>query len=307
MPRPRRSAALVVLALAVSGGACSSSSDGRSAGTTSSSGGSTTSTAAPTTSTSVDVDALVPPGRPADAAALVSLVAPAERTLHDAAATEADVAAAALAQQVAYRTLGDHPEWDAEVRAGLPAERHAELDRHVRARRELRALGGAPRTTLPAWRIVAPVPLDELQRDYVEAGAAFGIPWTYLAAINLVETGMGRIRGTSEAGAQGPMQFLPATWAAYGAGGDVNDSHDAIFGAARLLAADGGTTDIEKAVFQYNHSDHYVAAVSEYAALMAADPLALRALHRWGVYYRTVNGDVPLPVGYAQTTPIPAP
>ena len=44
----------------------------------------------------------------------------------------------------------------------------------------------------------------------------FGIDWTYLASIHLVETRMGRIRGTSVAGAQGPMQFIPATWASYG-------------------------------------------------------------------------------------------
>ncbi len=36
------------------------------------------------------------------------------------------------------------------------------------------------------------------------------MPWYYLAAINLIETRMGRIDGLSTAGAQGPMQFLPA-------------------------------------------------------------------------------------------------
>ena len=79
---------------------------------------------------------------------------------------------------------------------------------------------------------------------YRAAEAEFGIPWKYLAAINLVETGIGRIRGTSIAGAQGPMQFMPATWEAYGGGGDINDTHDAIRGAARYLAANNGANDI---------------------------------------------------------------
>ena len=37
--------------------------------------------------------------------------------------------------------------------------------------------------------------------------------------INLVETRFNRLRNNSSAGAQGPMQFMPATWRAYGLGG----------------------------------------------------------------------------------------
>jgi len=66
--------------------------------------------------------------------------------------------------------------------------------------------------------IVAPPPADELLGHYRAAGDEFGVDWTYLAAIHLVETRMGRIRGTSTAGAHGPMQFMPATWDAYGEG-----------------------------------------------------------------------------------------
>ena len=79
--------------------------------------------------------------------------------------------------------------------------------------------------TLPAWRIVEPLPADELVTIYRGGrGAPSTSRGRILAAINLVETGTGRIRGTSTAGAQGPMQFLPSTWAAYGAGGDINDT-----------------------------------------------------------------------------------
>ncbi len=47
-----------------------------------------------------------------------------------------------------------------------------------------------------------------------EAEAATGVGWNYLAAVNLIETRLGSIAGTSTAGAQGPMQFLPSTGAA---------------------------------------------------------------------------------------------
>ena len=61
-------------------------------------------------------------------------------------------------------------------------------------------------------RAVAPPPPGELLDDYRAAQRRTGVPWTYLAAINLVETRMGRIRGTSTAGARGPMQFIPVSY-----------------------------------------------------------------------------------------------
>ena len=74
------------------------------------------------------------------------------------------------------------------------------------------------------------------------------------------------------------MQFMPATWAAYGGGGNINDTHDAIMGAARYLAANNGAVDIDNALYRYNHSDNYVRGVKLYADLMAEHPQALRAL-----------------------------
>ena len=288
----RIGAAVVATALLV--GACSADDDAARPTTTSTT---TATTLAPTTTAPVDVFALRPPVPAGDPEALAATLTSAETVLRDADATEREVASAALAQQLGYRTLGDHSEWDTAVAAALPAELRPVAAQHAAARRELRILGTA-KEQLPAWRIVAPAPLAELDADYRAAADEFGLQWPYLAAIHLVETAMGRIRGTSDAGAQGPMQFLPKTWEAYGAGGDINDTRDAIFGAARYLAANRGATDMANALWNYNHSDHYVRAVTIYAELLASDALPLRALHLWGVWYRTVDGDVYLPVGY---------
>jgi membrane-bound lytic murein transglycosylase B len=268
---------------------------------------STTATTAPasTTTSTVDVLALRPPAPANTAAGLAEQIAAAEAAIRDPATGEVELAVAGLAQQVAYRQLGTHPEWDEAVLAALPDDLHQTVRRHAEARRVFRAMHTTPSDTLPAWRIVAPVPADELLTIYREAGEAFDIPWSILAAINLVETGTGRIRGLSTAGAQGPMQFLPSTWAAYGAGGDIEDTHDAIFGAARYLAANNGAADIDHALFRYNHSERYVRGVKLYAELIAEHPRAFLGLHQWGVWYVTTEGDVYLPVGYEQPTPIP--
>jgi membrane-bound lytic murein transglycosylase B len=168
---------------------------------------------------------------------------------------------------------------------------------NVGAGRELGALT-KPRTSLPPWHIVAPAPAEELLAHYREAERMFGVPWTYLAAIHLVETRMGRIRGPSSAGAQGPMQFLPSTWAAYGGGGDINSNRDAILAAGRYLHANGAPAAMDNALFHYNHSPHYVRAITAYATQMAADSRAFFAYYHWQVYYRLTTGDMLLPVGW---------
>ena len=66
---------------------------------------------------------------------------------------------------------------------------------------------------------------------------------------------------------------MPSTWLRWGtdANGDgVADPwapEDAIFSAARYLAAAGGRTDLYRGVFAYNHADWYVRDVLELAAL----------------------------------------
>ena len=116
---------------------------------------------------------------------------------------------------------------------------------------------------------------------YQAAGAAYGIPWQVLAAINEVETDYGRDLSVSSAGAEGWMQFMPSTWAQYGV--DVNrdgyqdpyNPADAIFAAARYLAAAGADKNIRAAIFSYNHSQAYVSSVLLRARLLGGTPPAL--------------------------------
>ncbi len=183
--------------------------------------------------------------------------------------------------------------------AKLPADVQPIVTANERAGRDLQALGGeGPRPRrLPDWNIVSPLPVEVLRSYYGEAEAATGIPWAYFASIHLVETRLGRIRGTSTAGAQGPMQFIPETWARYGQG-DINDNHDAILAAARLLQANGAPGDIGRALFRYNNSQRYVDAVQAYAQLMLSDERAFLGYYQWQVYAATTKGTFVLPEGY---------
>lgn len=226
-----------------------------------------------------------------------------ERVLRDPSSREALKNAAAQRQQLAYRAIGRHPEWDPIVRPRIPPELVKIYDHNVHARRELGVMS-RPKDTLPAWRIVPPTPVDELMTYYREAESEFGVPWHYLAAINLVETAFGRVAGVSTAGAQGPMQFMPSTFAAFGAGGDIHSPRDSIMAAGRYLSANGFTRDRDYALYRYNNSNNYVRAIHDYAAVMAADPAGFDTYHRWEVYYLSTAGDVLLPVGYAEATPI---
>ena len=237
------------------------------------------------------------PTDPAELDRLADQLAADETALRHPATPDADVAALARRQQAAYRALSARPEVLPRVLARLPEALRAVAQANVDAGAELRAMT-KPKTDLPPWRIIAPPPPEELQRDYHQAEDATHVSWAYLAAVHLVETRMGRIRGTSTAGAQGPMQFLPSTWARWGGGGDINDPHDAIMAAGRYLAASGAPGDLHRALYAYNHSDHYVRAVTLYAQQIEANPRAYLAYHAWQVYYITPRGDLWLEEGY---------
>jgi len=105
-----------------------------------------------------------------------------------------------------------------------------------------------------------------------------GMSWTVLAAIGQIESGDGANNGPSSAGARGPMQFMPATWAEWGIDGfgppgppDIMNPLDAVPSAARMLCAAGAgnPATLPQAIFAYNHANWYVAEVlalaSEYA------------------------------------------
>jgi murein DD-endopeptidase MepM/ murein hydrolase activator NlpD len=139
-------------------------------------------------------------------------------------------------------------------------------------------------STPPALQVQLSYP--ELLDLWQRAGAAYGIPWQVLAAINKVESNWGRNMGPSSAGAIGWMQFMPSTWLRWGidANGDgVADPWnptDAVFSAARYLAAAGGTTDLYRGVFAYNHADWYVKEVLGLADLYGGNSTFAFSLDR---------------------------
>jgi len=129
---------------------------------------------------------------------------------------------------------------------------------------------------------------------YRAAERRFRVPWELLAALNFAESAFGKIRTDSAAGAQGPMQFMPATWRAYGLGGNVHDDRDAIMGAANYLRASGAPRNLRRALLAYNHSNAYADAVLLYTSLIERDVRNLYVFYSWQLFVRTTKGDVRL-------------
>lgn len=137
-----------------------------------------------------------------------------------------------------------------------------------------RVLGGsAPGCHLP-WSLVAAI--GRVESDHAGGGAVAvdGRTLTPIRGPRLDGTAGHPFFPDTEAGsldgdpgvdlAVGPMQFLPSSWATYGAG-DADDVDDAAVASGRHLCAGGvDLTDPAQraaAVFGYNHSDAYVAQV----------------------------------------------
>ncbi len=137
---------------------------------------------------------------------------------------------------------------------------------------------------------------------YIEAGQKYNVPWTLLAAHHRIETRFSTMKSlVSPVGAEGHMQFMPCTWvgwkhntcsglgegqiteeekknpktiAKYGGYGvdadgdgiaDPFQIEDAIHSAANFLSIAGASKgELEKAIFQYNHSDEYVENILYY-------------------------------------------
>jgi transglycosylase-like protein with SLT domain len=198
-------------------------------------------------------------------------------------------------QQLAFRIAARSEQTDIYLLAGDPAtERAVEAELPDALAAQVRDAAGALRAI---WRLAevdditnihphfvrdykASLPVPSLVGFYQQAAGHYGMDWTYLAAINYVETDFGRVLGPSVTGAEGPMQFEPATWTEYGTGSVMNPS-DAIAAAARYLNSNGAPGQMAQAIYAYNPTWDYVEGVSRYAAVIRRDPSWYQRLYYW--------------------------
>lgn len=249
---------------------------------------------------------ILPSTLPANRTQLRADVELAQRVIDDPTSADTAVASAGQFEQLTTITLARDPRAvQRATLAGLTRPAATALRANLDAAAALARIV-TPRKSAPPWRIVAPPAPDTLLSYFKAAGSRLGVPWQFLAAIEFVETKFGRVHGLSTAGAEGPMQFLPATWARYGTG-DVHNPRDAIFGAARFLVAAGARSDMSGALYSYNPSTDYVRAVTDYAGQMRADPRAYYGYYWWQVIYARRGGPVILPVGYPGVRPVALP
>jgi membrane-bound lytic murein transglycosylase B len=165
-----------------------------------------------------------------------------------------DLTLEALYEQRLYRLLArDTKLADATLPLLAPADRAIARDM-LAAHRELYRLT-PPLPSRARIRVGPAPPAASLLAYYREGQRRFHVAWNVLAAVNFVESKFGKLRNASASGAQGPMQFMPATWAAYGLAGNVHDAHDAILGAANYLHASGAPRDIRRCM-RTTHRPH---------------------------------------------------
>ena len=233
---------------------------------------------------------------PRDPAALADALTQNTRALRTAierwrargGAAPREVVLRALYHQRIHILLSDRPRLYRATMRRLPRSVAAEARDLVAARRALVRL--SPPTRRRRFRTGPALAAGRLLRYYRQAERRFGVSRRVLAAVNLVETGFNRLRSRSTAGAQGPMQFLPATWSRYGLGGDIHDPHDAILGAANYLHASGAPASYRRALLSYNPSSLYVSAVLHYARAMRRSPDTYYELYNWQIFVRTKHG-----------------
>jgi len=201
-----------------------------------------------------------------------------------------DVTLEALYEQRISILLSEKPRLSKSVLLRLPNADAVRSD--VAARRELRRLS-SPRP-LRAFTTGTAAPAYRLRGFYTDAQRRFHVGWHVLAAVNYVESAFNKLRNSSTAGAQGPMQFMPSTWRAYGMGGNIRNPRDAILGAANYLHAKGAPRNYPRALYRYNPSEVYVDAVLRYAQMIRTDPRAFYVLYSRQVFVRTPHGLVRL-------------
>jgi len=199
----------------------------------------------------------------------------------------AEVVLDALYEQRLYRLLARDTRLADAVLPLLAPDLRATTRDLLAAHRELYRLT-PPLPSHAPIRVGSAAPAPSLLRFYHEAQRRFDVPWNLLAAVNFVESKFGKLRNASASGAQGPMQFMPATWAHYGLGGNVHDAHDAILGAANYLHASGAPRDLRRALHSYNPSPVYVDAVLRYARRMGA---MFYDFYNWQVFLKTAHGE----------------
>jgi hypothetical protein len=247
---------------------------------------------------------VLPSTVPADRTELRADLVLAQRVVDDPSSSARELASAGQFEQLATQDLARRSRSAQRATvAGLEPPTAAAMRADLGAASALARLN-IPRKSLPRWRIVQPPAPQTLLGYFKSTQARLHVPWQYLAAIEFVETKFGRIQGLSLAGADGPMQFMPATWARYGRG-DVHDQRAAIEGAARYLTANGAPRDMADALYHYNPSIDYVRAVSAYANHMRADPRAYYGYYWWQVILALRGRRLILPVGYPKVRPVP--
>jgi membrane-bound lytic murein transglycosylase B len=205
-----------------------------------------------------------------------------------AARTPSEVTLDGLYDQRIELLLAARPGLSDAVLRRVPASVAAVVRTNLAAKRELWRL--TPRTRRKRFQTGRALPPATLLSYYRQAQRRFGVRWNLLAAVNFVESAFNKLRNDSATGAQGPMQFMPATWRAYGLGGNVHDPHDAILGAANYLHANGAPRDVRRALLRYNPSPLYVDAVLRYAARIRTDRRAFYEYYARQVFVRTASG-----------------
>ncbi|TAN31439.1 hypothetical protein EPN29_13315 [bacterium] len=196
--------------------------------------------------------------------------------------------AAARQEELRLYELAGYASVEAAVEPLLPPDVAAPFQDSIAALHSLYALAGIDQYYLVNVHFIHPYtdarPVSALRSYYLEAQQRYGVDASYLASINFIESNFGRVNGPSSAGALGPMQFLPGTWAGYGEGGNVNDPHDAILAAARYLVHYGAPYNMRQAIWHYNLDYDYVDAVEFFARAFRADPTWLDHMYYWNTY-----------------------
>jgi soluble lytic murein transglycosylase-like protein len=196
--------------------------------------------------------------------------------------------AAARQEELRVYELAGYASVEGAVLPLLPPGVRAPVQNAIAGLHSLYILGGIDQYYLVNVHFTHPYtdakPVSNLRSYYLEAQRLYGVDASYLASINYIESNFGRINGPSSAGAQGPMQFLPGTWANYGNGGDINDPHAAILAAARYLVHYGAPYNMRLAIWHYNLDYDYVDSVESFARAYRADPGWLDRMYYWNTF-----------------------